>query len=74
MPLILVDMCFNRFKDLMSKRTDKAEFLEREGRFMFICFLKPIINGTTNNFSSFCETLHAKSETIFCKNSANFAI
>ncbi|MBR3712739.1 MAG: hypothetical protein IKM98_06015, partial [Bacteroidales bacterium] len=24
-------------------------------------------------FSSFCETLQAKSETIFCKNSANFA-
>ena len=41
MPLII-----NRFKDLMSKKTDKAEFLEREGRFMFICFLKPIINGT----------------------------
>ena len=41
MPLIV-----NRFKDLMSKKTDKAEFLEREGRFMFICFLKPIINGT----------------------------
>ena len=46
MPLILVDVCFNRFKDLMSKKTDKAEFLEREGHFMFICFLKPIINGT----------------------------
>ena len=41
MPLII-----NRFKDLMSKKTDKAKFLEREGRFMFICFLKPIINGT----------------------------
>ena len=41
MPLII-----NRFKDLMSKKTDKAEFLEREGRFMFICFLKPILNGT----------------------------
>ena len=82
MPLILVDMCFNRFKDLMSKKTDKAEFLEREGRFMFICFLKPIIDGTgfyysepeqQTFFSSFCETLQAKSETIFCKNSANFA-
>ena len=41
MPLIV-----NRFSDLMSKKSDKAEFLEREGRFMFICFLKPIINGT----------------------------
>ena len=41
MPLII-----NRFKDLMSKKQKKEEFLEREGRFMFICFLKPIINGT----------------------------
>ncbi|MBR4264447.1 MAG: hypothetical protein IKQ46_00150 [Bacteroidales bacterium] len=42
MPLII-----NRFKDLVSKKHDKEdEFLEREGRFMFICFLKPIINGT----------------------------
>ncbi|MDD6003901.1 MAG: hypothetical protein PUC50_17120 [Bacteroidales bacterium] len=41
MPLII-----NRFKDLMSKKQNKEEFLEREGRFMFICFLKPIINGT----------------------------
>ena len=42
MPLII-----NRFKDLVSKKHSKEdEFLEREGRFMFICFLKPIINGT----------------------------
>ncbi len=41
MPLII-----NRFKDLMSKKQNQEEFLEREGRFMFICFLKPIINGT----------------------------
>ena len=41
MPLII-----NRFKDLMSKKQKKEEFLEREGRFLFICFLKPIINGT----------------------------
>ena len=40
-------MIINRFKDLVSKKHNKeAEFLEREGRFMFICFLKPIINGT----------------------------
>ncbi|MCR5455861.1 MAG: hypothetical protein K6F33_12810 [Bacteroidales bacterium] len=42
MPLII-----NRFKDLISKKHDKgATFIEKEGRFMFICFLKPIINGT----------------------------
>jgi len=41
MPLII-----NRFKDLMSKKQNKEEFLEKEGRFMFICFLKPIVNGT----------------------------
>ena len=40
MPLII-----NRFKDLMSQKKNKEEFLEKEGRFMFICFLKPIING-----------------------------
>ena len=40
-------MIINRFKDLVSKKHNtEAEFLEREGRFMFICFLKPIINGT----------------------------
>ena len=38
-------MIINRFKDLMSKKQNQEEFLEREGRFMFICFLKPIING-----------------------------
>jgi hypothetical protein len=42
MPLII-----NRFNDLMKQKRDKeAPFIEREGRFMFICFLKPIINGT----------------------------
>ena len=48
MPLII-----NRFKDVMKRRKDinasedgQPSFLEREGRFMFICFLKPILNGT----------------------------
>ncbi|MBO7598499.1 MAG: hypothetical protein J6T70_15790 [Bacteroidales bacterium] len=41
-----IPLIINRFKDLMSKKQNKEEFLEREGRFMFICFLKPIINGT----------------------------
>ena len=42
MPLII-----NRFKDLMQqKHAKESEFFEREGRFMFICFLKPIINGS----------------------------
>ncbi|MBR4267836.1 MAG: AAA-like domain-containing protein [Bacteroidales bacterium] len=48
MPLII-----NRFADIMKRRKDIKEsddgqktFLEREGRFMFICFLKPILNGT----------------------------
>ncbi|MBR6179188.1 MAG: AAA-like domain-containing protein [Bacteroidales bacterium] len=40
-------MIINRFKDLVSQKHSKEDnFLEREGRFMFICFLKPIINGT----------------------------
>ncbi|MBQ3657552.1 MAG: AAA-like domain-containing protein [Bacteroidales bacterium] len=48
MPLII-----NRFKDVMKRRKDinasedgQPTFLEREGRFMFICFLKPILNGS----------------------------
>ena len=42
MPLII-----NRFQELVRQKHNKEdEFLEREGRFMFICFLKPIINGT----------------------------
>ena len=53
MPLII-----NRFQDLVrngrsrlvkvdgSDDDGQKSFLEREGRFMFICFLKPIINGT----------------------------
>jgi hypothetical protein len=39
-------MVINRFASIMKKRKATAQFLEREGRFMFICFLKPIINGT----------------------------
>ena len=49
MPLII-----NRFNDLMKNRRKSFDtpdengrtFIEREGRFMFICFLKPIINGS----------------------------
>ncbi len=48
MPLII-----NRFKDILKTRKktiksddDRKTFIEREGRFMFICFLKPIINGS----------------------------
>ena len=37
----------NRFKSFGNDDGDAQKpFLEREGRFMFICFLKPIINGT----------------------------
>ena len=41
MPLII-----KRFQNLMRNRNKDDKFIEREGRFMFICFLKPIINGT----------------------------
>jgi hypothetical protein len=50
MPLII-----SRFADIMSRRKETKQktedggqktFIEREGRFMFICFLKPIINGS----------------------------
>ncbi len=38
----------NRFKDLIEEeyRDEDAAFLERQGRLLFLCFLKPIINGT----------------------------
>ncbi len=37
-----------RFSDLMHEeyRTADQQFLERQGRLLFLCFLKPIINGT----------------------------
>ena len=50
MPLII-----SRFADIMKHRKDTKQksnddgqmtFIEREGRFMFLCFLKPIINGS----------------------------
>ena len=42
-PLILV-----HFQELMKAeyRSEDGNFLERQGRLLFLCFLKPIINGT----------------------------
>ncbi len=42
MPLVIA-----RFQDLMRNERRRAddEFLERHGRLLFLCFLKPIING-----------------------------
>ena len=38
----------NRFQDLMKAeyRKEDEAFIERQGRLLFLCFLKPIINGT----------------------------
>ncbi|MBR1741301.1 MAG: hypothetical protein IJ733_05420 [Lachnospiraceae bacterium] len=43
MPLVLT-----RFQSLMKSeyRTEDETFLEQQGRLLFLCFLKPIINGT----------------------------
>ncbi|MBQ3619406.1 MAG: hypothetical protein II939_14765 [Bacteroidales bacterium] len=52
-----MSLIINRFQDLVRHSRSRLikvdenddsqkSFLEREGRFMFICFLKPIINGT----------------------------
>ncbi|MCR5456072.1 MAG: hypothetical protein K6F33_13900, partial [Bacteroidales bacterium] len=42
-----VPLIIHSFQSLVrQKHNNENEFLEREGRFMFICFLKPIINGT----------------------------
>jgi hypothetical protein len=42
MPLIL-----NKFQEVMHDeyRNKDSKFIEREGRLLFLCFLKPIING-----------------------------
>ena len=41
-------LVLNRFQDLMKAeyREEDEKFLERQGRLLFLCFLKPIINGT----------------------------
>lgn len=43
MPLILM-----KFQEIMKSeyRSEDGKFLEQQGRLLFICFLKPIINGT----------------------------
>ena len=43
MPLVI-----ERFKDLLEAENKSCdeEFLEKQGRLLFLCFLKPIINGT----------------------------
>ena len=43
MPLVIA-----RFQELMRNERRRAdnEFLERQGRLLFLCFLKPIVNGT----------------------------
>ena len=43
MPLVI-----ERFKDLLEaeNRSCDEEFLEKQGRLLFLCFLKPIINGS----------------------------
>lgn len=42
MPLVI-----ERFKDLMEAdpQSENAEFLEQQGRLLFLCFLKPILGG-----------------------------
>ncbi|MCQ2192581.1 MAG: AAA family ATPase [Paludibacteraceae bacterium] len=42
-----MEYVIERFKDLIEEeyRDEDAEFLERQGRLLFLCFLKPIING-----------------------------
>lgn len=43
-----MEYVIQRFKDLIEDeyRDEDAEFLERQGRLLFLCYLKPIINGT----------------------------
>ncbi|MCQ2233712.1 MAG: AAA family ATPase [Paludibacteraceae bacterium] len=43
-----LEYVIERFKTLIEEeyRDEDAAFLERQGRLLFLCFLKPIINGT----------------------------
>ena len=42
-----MEMVLNKFQEIMHDeyRGKDAKFIEREGRLLFLCFLKPIING-----------------------------
>lgn len=43
-----MNLILQRFQELMKAeyRSSDDEFLEKQGRLLFLCFLKPIINGT----------------------------
>ncbi|MDO4336848.1 MAG: AAA-like domain-containing protein [Eubacteriales bacterium] len=43
-----MDLILEKFQELMKAEYRKSDdtFLERQGRLLFLCFLKPIINGT----------------------------
>lgn len=43
-----MDLILEKFQELMKAeyRSENEEFLEGQGRLLFLCFLKPIINGT----------------------------
>lgn len=42
-----MELVLNKFQEIMYQefRTKDLKFIEREGRLLFLCFLKPIING-----------------------------
>lgn len=42
-----MDLVLNKFQEVMyaEYRQKDAKFIEREGRLLFLCFLKPVING-----------------------------
>jgi hypothetical protein len=42
-----MELVLNKFQEVMHDefREKDAKFIEREGRLLFLCFLKPIING-----------------------------
>lgn len=43
-----MEMLISRFQDLMHEeyRDRNEKFIEQQGRLLFLCFLKPLINGT----------------------------
>ncbi len=47
-----MERVLQKFQEIMkAEYTDKDEvFLERQGRLLFLCFIKPIINGSGNYY------------------------
>lgn len=50
--LLDMERALQKFQEIMKAeyRNEDADFLERQGRLLFLCFMKPIINGKGNYY------------------------